>query len=198
MTIIRQLDSGARKALTAHFLALSTADRRLRFGTPVGAAAVGRYVDGIDFERDAVFGVHEEELIGVAHLALRGRDAELGLSVLGAHRGRGIGSALFGRAATRARNRSMSALVMRALHGNAPIIRLARRFGMEIIRVGDETEARLELPPVSLASLAAEFLSDTLARRDDAADASRERRPSARAQPATATRALLPARDGTH
>jgi ribosomal protein S18 acetylase RimI-like enzyme len=123
--------------------------------------------------------------------------AEVGLSVLAAYRGRGIGSALFSRAATRARNRSMSALVMRCLHGNAPIIRLARRFGMDIVRVGDETEARLELPPVSLASLAAEFLSDTLARRDDAADASRERRPSGRPQPASAARALLSAQDGT-
>jgi hypothetical protein len=91
----------------------------------------------------------------------------------------------------------MSALVMRCLHGNAPIIRLARRFGMEIVREGDETEARLELPPVSLASLAAEFLSDTLARRDDAAAASRERRSSPRPQPASAARALLPAQDGT-
>lgn len=52
----------ARAALTAHLLALPAGDRRLRFGASISSAALAAYVDGIDFRRDALFGVHADEL----------------------------------------------------------------------------------------------------------------------------------------
>ena len=56
---------------------------------------------------------------GVAHLALLDDHAELGLSVLPGHRGRGVGSALFERGAEHARNRSVPTLFMHCLRENA-------------------------------------------------------------------------------
>jgi hypothetical protein len=34
----------------------------LRFGASISSAALAAYVDGIDFRRDALFGVHADEL----------------------------------------------------------------------------------------------------------------------------------------
>jgi GNAT superfamily N-acetyltransferase len=172
MTCVRRLNEAARPLLVAHFLALSGDDRRLRFGLPVGASAIEAYVEAIDFDRDCVFAVdaHRDALVGVAHVALADSVAELGLSVVAAHRQRGIGRALFARAQMHARNRSMATLEMRCLHGNVPIIHLARSFRMEIARRGGETEARLDLAPASVASFAVEIASDALALCERAAE----------------------------
>src|SRR5215471_9321740 len=97
---VQRLSANARSALAEHFLALPAEDRRLRFGSSLSSEAIGEYVGRIDFERDAVFGVHDDALalIGVAHLALADDSAELGISVLPQHRGVGVGSELFARA----------------------------------------------------------------------------------------------------
>src|SRR5262245_63753656 len=77
---IQRLTKAARPALAAHFLALSTDDRRLRFGASLSAERIEAYVAEIDFGRDAVFGVFDDRLalIGVAHVAFLGDAAELG------------------------------------------------------------------------------------------------------------------------
>ena len=144
---IQRLDEGKRAALVAHFLALPMKDRHLRFGTPFGTTAIASYVDRINFAHDAVFGVHDDRLalVGAAHVAFVDDLAEIALSVLPAHRRRGVGSALFRRALAHARGRSVPRLFMHFLSGNAPIMRIARRFGMDIVaRAGD---ASLELQP---------------------------------------------------
>jgi hypothetical protein len=81
---IRELSKLDRASLVRHFLALDGADRRLRFGVPLNDSAVRAYVARIDFERDTVFGVHDDalRLIGAAHLARSDGHAELGVSVL--------------------------------------------------------------------------------------------------------------------
>jgi GNAT superfamily N-acetyltransferase len=165
---IQRLNEGVRATLTAHFLALSLKDRVLRFGIPLAPGVIAAYVDRIDFIRDAVFGVRDDrqELVGVAHLALDGDLAEVGLSVLPAHRGRGLGSALFERAMAHARNRRVPRLIMHFLWSNAPILRIARRFRMSIVGHAGDVNARLELPPASLASLAGELVTDTFALYD--------------------------------
>jgi RimJ/RimL family protein N-acetyltransferase len=86
--------------------------------------------------------------------------AELGLSVLPAHRRRGVGGALFKRAMAYARNRCMPRLFMHFLSENAPIMRIARRFGMHIVARAGEADAHLRLPPASLASIAGELMTD--------------------------------------
>jgi GNAT superfamily N-acetyltransferase len=174
MTIaIQRLNENVRATLTAHFLALPMRDRCLRFGTSLAADAIAAYVDRINFVRDAVFGIHDDRrvLIGAAHVAFDGDLAELGLSVLPAHRGCGLGGALFERAMAHARNRRIPRLIMHFLWGNAPIMRIARRFRMNIVADGCDAHAHLDLPPIPLVSRAAELATDTFGLYDRARNA---------------------------
>ncbi len=166
MTVaVQRLNDSARAAHLAHFLALPTEDRRLRFGSSLSPDGIAAYVDKIDFDRDAVFAVHDDHLAlaGVAHVAFGDDHAELGLSVLPAHRGQGVGSALFERASAHARNRFVPRLFMHCLKENAPIMRIARRFGMDIVTDIGDADAHLELPPASPASITGEFITDKFA-----------------------------------
>ena len=158
-----------RAELSVHFLALPTEDRRLRFGSSLSPGeGIAAYVDHIDFVRDAVFAVHDDRLalVGVAHLAFADDLAELGISVLPEHRGRGVGSALFERASAHARNRSVPRLFMHCLKENAPIMRMAKRFGMDIVADLGDADAHLALPPASPASIAGELVTDRFALYD--------------------------------
>ena len=165
---VQHLGAGARPALREHFLALPPGDRRLRFGSSLSAEATAAYVDGIDFDRDELFGVHDDRLtlVGVAHLGFGDDVAELGLSVAPAHRGRGTGSALFERAAERARNRRAARLFMYCLRDNGAIMRIARRFGMAIVTDAGDVDAHLELASPSAASITGEIVTDRLALYD--------------------------------
>jgi RimJ/RimL family protein N-acetyltransferase len=162
---VQRLNERMRAEVMTHFLALSVEDRRLRFGGPMAAEGIARYVDRIDFERDAVFGVHDDRLalVGVAHLAFSDELAELGLSVLSGHRGLGAGTSLIERAVEHARNRSIRRLFMHCLTENAAIIRIAQRIDMDVVTVAGEADAHLELPDPTFASIVGELVTDRLA-----------------------------------
>ncbi len=150
---VRRLDAGARTTLIAHFLALSPADRYLRFCMAATPQVIAAYVDRIDFARDAVFGgdgapgdaACPRAPAGVAHVAFENDLAEFGVSVLPAHREQGLGAALFERAVGHARSRGTRRLWMQYLAHNAPIMRMARKFGMAIVASGSHVYARLDL-----------------------------------------------------
>ena len=153
--MVREISRAELAALESHLLALDAEDRRLRFGVPVGDAAVRAYVARIDFERSAVLGIVDDELrlVGAAHLARGNRnEAELGLSVLQGHRGLGFGGALLARAHTHARNWDVRTLFMHCLTENGPIMHLARKQGMEIVAKAGEADAWLKLPPADASS----------------------------------------------
>lgn len=162
---IRELSRLDRSALEPHFLALGAKDRRLRFGAPFKDDAVRAYVARIDFERDAVFGVHDDalHLIGVAHVARSSQHAELGVSVLQAHRGRGVGGALLARAHMRARNWGVRELFMHCLTENAAMMRLACRQGMRLVLEAGEADAWLKLPPADASSHFGEVFAERVA-----------------------------------
>jgi ribosomal protein S18 acetylase RimI-like enzyme len=140
-------------------------DRHLRFGTGLAPRVIAGYVERINFNRDAVFGVHDDSLalVGVAHVAFDGERAELGLSVLPEHRHRGVGDALFKRAVAHARNRGAPEVFMQFLSSNVPMRLIAQRFGMDIVSRGVEAYARLELLPASTLSIAVELMTDAFA-----------------------------------
>jgi len=152
--LIKELSSFERPALERHFLALVGEDRRLRFGVGLNDFAVRAYVKGINFQRDAVFGVLDDELrvIGAAHLARSNGHAELGVSVLPGHRNRGIGGALLRRTHTHARNWGVQALFMHCLTENSAMMRIARKQRMEIVAEAGEADAWLKLPLADAAS----------------------------------------------
>ena len=95
---IRSLGPRHRDRIAAHLLGLEGYDRYLRFGYNATDEQVQRYVDGLDFERDEIFGIYNRklELIAMAHLAFSHDPshrscAEFGVSVLKKARGRGYG-----------------------------------------------------------------------------------------------------------
>ena len=150
---IERLNESARASLALHFLDLPARDRYLRFASTVTPQIIVGYVDGIDFDRDAVFAVRPAPvggecrgaLAGVVHTAFPDDVAELGISVLPKYRGQGLASALAERAIAYARIRGVRALAMQLLRENAPMLRIARKLGMTIVDRGAELFARLEL-----------------------------------------------------
>lgn len=156
---LRALD---RPALLEHFKALEAEDRRLRFGLPLGDAALEAYVQRIDFEGDDVLAVHDEGLhiVAAIHVARAGEAAELGLSVLPSHRASGVGTALFDRAVTRIRNRGLASVYIHCLAENAAMMHIARKLGMRIVREGGESDACLELPPATVQTQWNEWVND--------------------------------------
>jgi GNAT superfamily N-acetyltransferase len=152
--IVKELSRFQQPALVSHFLALVSEDRRLRFGGSLNDHAIEHYVNGIDFARDAVFGVFDGELrlIGVAHLARGDGHAELGVSVLPECRDLGIGAALLRRAHAHARNWGEQKLFMHCLTENSAMMHLAVKQGMDVESTGGESDAWLQLPPADTSS----------------------------------------------
>ncbi len=154
MQTVTELSLVHRAVLLRHLLALDAHDRRLRFGAPISATALRTYVARIDFERDALFGIFDAdlELVGAAHLARGSEHAELGISVLRAHRNQGAGGALLMRAVLRARNWGVRTLYMHCLRENETMLHIARRQGMRIVTEQGEANAWLALAPADASS----------------------------------------------
>ena len=119
---IRTLSPRHKPRIARHLRALPTADRYLRFGYAANDEQIGRYVTGLKFERDEIFGIYNRKLklIAMAHLAYSTDPqlkscAEFGVSVLGTARGRGYGSRLFDRAVMHARNDGVDMMFIHAL-----------------------------------------------------------------------------------
>jgi RimJ/RimL family protein N-acetyltransferase len=165
---VKQLSPLSRDALVQHFLALAPEDYRLRFGRSMTPDALREYVAGIDFDRDAVFGVFDDDLrlAGVAHVGRTEDGAELGVSVVPAARGKGAGSALFERANAYARNHGLRQLFMHCLTENKAMMHIARKAGMSIVTEAGEADAYLELPPADAATIAQELLQERVALYD--------------------------------
>lgn len=146
---VQKLNHRHRDDIARHLLGLPAADRFLRFGHPVKDEAIQQYVEGLDFARDRVFGVHTPELAlaGVAHLAFEPgeRTAELGLSVDASKRGMGYGYALLQRGVVHAANLGYRALFMHCLADNGVMLRLARKAGLSIVVSAGEADGRLAL-----------------------------------------------------
>ena len=157
-----RLGNNHRERLRTHFLQLDGADRHLRFGFSLNDSAAIRYVDGIDFERDEIYAVADDmqRILGVVHIAVLPKEAELGLSVIAAARGQGIGNALFERAVMHLRNRCVRVVLVRCLNQNAAMMHLAHKYGMKIQQDGSDREARLELPVATSGTYMLEWLQD--------------------------------------
>ena len=171
---IRSLSSRHRDRILAHLTALSDADRYLRFGYVAGDGQMARYVAGLNFERDEIFGVYNRklDLIALAHLAYPAAGspvpgaAEFGGSVSAHARGRGYGARLFEHAMLHARNRGLDTLYIHALSENTAMLRIARKAGAHVERAGSETDAYLKLPHDTLASKVEQWVGESAAELD--------------------------------
>jgi GNAT superfamily N-acetyltransferase len=170
---IRSLGPAHRQRIGVHLRSLDAEDRYLRFGYSATGEQIDRYVAGLDFDRDDIFGIYNRklELIAVAHLAFSPAPehracAEFGVSVLKKARGRGFGGRLFERASMHARNEGVDMLFIHALTENTAMIRISRKAGAILERAGSETDAYLRLPPATLDSRMTEMVEEQLAQTD--------------------------------
>ena len=173
MVPIRSIGPDHNERITAHLLSLSPADRYLRFGYAANDEQIRRYVDGLNYERDDIFGIYNRklELIAMAHLAFSTNPelkscAEFGVSVLAHARGRHYGSRLFDRAVMHARNEGVDMMFIHALSENTVMLNIARKAGATIERDGSESEAYLKLPPADLDSRMTELALEQIAQTD--------------------------------
>lgn len=173
MVPIRSIGPRERERIAQHLMALAPNDRYLRFGYAASDEQIRRYVDGLDFERDELFGIYNRrlDLIAMAHLAFAPVDehpdcAEFGVSVAEHARGRGYGARLFERAAVVARNEGVGMLFIHALSENAAMLKIARRAGATVVRSGSEAEAHLQLPAATLDSRLSEIALEHYAEVD--------------------------------
>jgi RimJ/RimL family protein N-acetyltransferase len=164
---VQRLNPRHRDDIVRHLLQLPADDRRLRFGRAIQDTAVRNYVEGIDFERDRVFGVLGPalELIGVAHLALdpAAQVAELGLSVDPTRRVKGYGYALLQRALLHAANLGYRVLFMYCLAENRIMMHLAQKAGLTVVIEGGEADARLKLNRGAHGGVLREAMADQFA-----------------------------------
>lgn len=170
---IRPLSPRHKPRILSHLLALSGQDRYLRFGYPATDEQIGRYVAGLDFARDEIFGIFNRrlQLVAMAHLAFSvdpkwATCAEFGVSVAASQRGRGMGAKLFDRAVTHARNEGVHMLFIHALSENVAMLRIARNAGARVEREGSESEAYLLLPEATLDSQVTGLVQDRMAELD--------------------------------
>lgn len=173
VAVIRRLGPRHRGRIARHLQALDERDRYLRFGYVATDTQIQAYVDGLDFERDAIFGIYNRrlELVAMAHLAHsvdKNFDAcaEFGVSVLPAVRGHGYGSKLFARAMRHARNEGVQLMFIHALSENAAMINIARKAGATVEHDGSEARAYLRLPPATFDSRVSEMVAEQLAQTD--------------------------------
>ena len=170
---IREIGVRYRARIARHLLALNEHDRYLRFGYAANDEQIRQYVDGLNFERDQVFGIFNRRLamIAMAHLAYpddltQAGFAEFGVSVAEHARGRGYGKLLFERAAIHAVNHGVGTLYIHALSENTVMLKIARNAGAVIERAGSESEAYLSLPEATFKSRLDQLLADQVGQVD--------------------------------
>jgi len=170
MVPIRSLGENHRSRIAEHLLSLNPQDRYFRFGFAAKDPQVQAYVDGLDFERDEVFGIYNRrlKLIAMAHLAYSSdkrirASSEFGVSVLAHVRGRGYGARLFERAVMHARNEGVTSMYVHVLSENTAMLKIARRGGASVVRDGAESEAYLSLMPATFQTQVTEIVEEQLA-----------------------------------
>jgi GNAT superfamily N-acetyltransferase len=159
--------------ILAHLWALKPEDRYLRFGYCATNEQIERYVRGLKFDRDEIFGVFNRrlELVAMAHLAYSvdpqwATCAEFGVSVSSHQRGKGLGARLFQHAVMHARNQGVSLLFIHALSENVAMLKIARHAGAKVQRDGSESEAYLSLPVATLDSQLSGLVQEQMAELD--------------------------------
>ena len=171
---VRELHAGYRQEILDHLLQLNEEDRRLRFGTQTPDEVIAHYVEGLDFNKDVLFGVFDLDLklIGMAHLAYlpeikgQARAAEFGVSVLPEGRAQGLGTALLQRSAVHSRNTRIETLYVHCLSNNKAMMHLAQKAGMRVQYAYGDADAYLTLPPASPATIVEEAANEQWADLD--------------------------------
>ncbi len=168
-----RLSSFQRGRVLEHLLRLDPEDRACRFGRATSDDDIRRYWERIDWARTVAIGCEiDGELRGLGELKAIGDGwgavAEAAVTVERAYQGRRIGSELFRRLATLARNRGIRTLNSVCLALNRKVQRMAVRYGAELTQYDGELEGQIDLPWPSWFSFVQEMIDATVQEMIDA------------------------------
>jgi GNAT superfamily N-acetyltransferase len=146
-TIVRLCLPCHHALLERHFAALGADDLRRRFCHTISPDGVAAWLDSLTPTGVSSYGIFNPalELVAVGQFGASGRDLDVGLSVLSPYRRKGLAAALLYRAASFARTRALTAVVVHCLADNGPMLSLARRIGMTVEISRGEADGRLQL-----------------------------------------------------
>lgn len=149
--IIKRLNSSHRKKVLEHFFRLDSDSIYSRFCALLGRVAIENYVSKINFDKDGIFGIFDDELniIGVGECVVDGtrNNAEVGFSVEKSHQNKGLGGKLMERIVRFAKLRGKDHLEMLCLRTNEKSVHLAKKFGLKIKNnTGGDTLAVIDMP----------------------------------------------------
>ena len=176
--VIRKLSHLELSKYTDHLLRLPKDDRYLRFGYAISDDGIRKYVASQYRIKQVVLGAFNENLDVVAAIEIIfdtskyvavNDVAEIGLSVEPEYRAQGIGSKLFQNALLIARNRSVNQLVSHCLTQNRWMMRIARKYGMSVVRDSGDAQGIIELDAPDVVTLMDEVIGDGIALWDYAA-----------------------------
>ena len=135
--VIRKLWPGETLLYRDHLLRLDEDDRRQRFGLNVTDATITDHAVAVFEIGTVIHGFFVDGVLrGAAELHILSHtppvEAELAFSVEAEYRNSGIGSALFGRTLSVARNRGVATVIMSCLPSNRRMQSLAKKFDAKI------------------------------------------------------------------
>jgi len=166
---IRKLWPTDLPSFRAHLLRLDPDSRHSRFGMGASDDFIARYAARCFTLPGVTFGYFEDGVLrGAAELRDMGQhsqideahDGEAAFSIEQDWRGRGIGSLLFRKVITAARNRHMKRLYTSCLAYNRSMQALARKFKADLTFETDEVLGVLEAPDATSATQFNEALDD--------------------------------------
>lgn len=165
--VVRKLWIADKEALIAHLLRLDTDSRMTRFQGLVSDAHVRRHAENAIRADTVLYGAFiGGELVAVAELhPLRGAftgagEAEAAFSVERAYQDIGIGTELFRRLTTAARNRGIRRLVLHCLPGNARMQHICAKFDARVTFADGEARAVMDAAAPTPLSMWVEAVAD--------------------------------------
>jgi len=173
MNTIRKLSQLELQKYSDHLLRLNSDDRYLRFGSQITDDMIIKHVISKSKDKKIILAAFDDNtfnIIAACEVAFiissdsyNAETAEIGLSVEDNFRGRGLGTELFKRALIVARNRRVKTLLSYCLTRNKFMMRIAKAHGMQIHTEYGSSEASIQLPQPSAASLFEEMLGEGMA-----------------------------------
>lgn len=151
-SLIRLFSSSGEEMIT-HFLDMSVNDRYLRFGYNVSDKNIENYITtSLVAERSTWYGIKINNcLVATIHIAMIENMAEFAFTTCQDHRGKKLGQLLFARGYQLVTEEQIDRIYLCMLSKNKAMIRIAKKFGMNVMIHGVESEASITIEcPVPL------------------------------------------------
>ena len=160
MLYYRKLFAADAPKIEAHFLDLSPEDRRRRFHSLLGDAAIRAYCRSFDWRARAVIGAFDlDRLVGIAEcVRVADGNVEIAVSVAARRQHLGVGRELVRRAAGSAANSGAAVAVLDYTPGESSIPHIARSLGGDVD--GTRSIAQIPLPARHAAAQIEELIED--------------------------------------